>query len=136
MTGTGPGANLANGKLRNVAGPFESYLDSWRARWKALRDRERQRAGRARAALPGMVDILVRHGARRVVLFGSLARGRFGLDSDVDLAVDGVADPFGAADELERLGDFAVDVVPLEAALPHICARVEREGVVLHERAG
>jgi predicted nucleotidyltransferase len=67
-------------------------------------------------------------------LVGSLARGEFGLDSDIDLAAAGVpADKFFAAGaELERLASgFKVDLVPLESANPFFLERVSEEGVGL-----
>lgn len=39
------------------------------------------------AELPKLVERLVRLGARRIVLFGSLARGSVGRASDIDLLV-------------------------------------------------
>ncbi len=43
-----------------------------------------------RERLPDCVDFLTGLGARKVLLFGSLARGEFRTDSDVDLAVEGL----------------------------------------------
>jgi predicted nucleotidyltransferase len=115
--------------------PIDSYREAWCKRWADLRRREAERADHARASLPAIVELLVRSGARRVVLFGSLARGRFGLDSDIDVAVEGLADPFRAAADAERETGFELDVVPIESAFPHVLRRVEVEGVVLHELA-
>jgi uncharacterized protein len=73
----------------------DPYLQAWRARarvaeaqasaWRAARCAEAEGVARA---------LVERLGARRVVLFGSLARGSAGPESDVDLWVEGL--PEGA----------------------------------------
>lgn len=78
-----------------------------------------------------------RYGARRVLLTGSLARGDFHSGSDIDLAVEGVRpdDFFRAGAALtDDAGGLAVDLVPIESASAEYLARLEREGIVLHER--
>jgi predicted nucleotidyltransferase len=114
---------------------FESYLEGWRAR--QAREEEDAHAARVRALgiARELADLLVsRYGATRVLLVGSLARGDFGLRSDIDLAAEGVPDDqfFAAGAELERrAGGFRVDLVPLESATPAFQARAAEEGVVL-----
>ncbi|HET6316412.1 MAG TPA: nucleotidyltransferase domain-containing protein [Chloroflexota bacterium] len=74
-------------------------------------------------------------GARRVVLFGSLARGDWTAPlSDVDLAVADL--PAGAYWEGWRLaeeavGDVSVDLIALERASEPLRRAVERDGVEL-----
>ena len=98
-----------------------------------MRRAETERAARARAALPAIVDALSAMGATRIVLFGSLATGRFGLDSDIDLAVEGIENELRAAIAAERVAnEFTVDIAPLDRALPHVKERIVREGVLLH----
>jgi predicted nucleotidyltransferase len=114
---------------------FDSYLAGWRER--EAREREAAAAARERALRIAheLADLLVtRYGARRVVLVGSLARGDFGLRSDIDLAAEGVPDDrfFAAGADLEaRAGGFRVDLVPLESATPAFRARAAEEGLVL-----
>jgi predicted nucleotidyltransferase len=72
------------------------------------------------------------YGVRRVLLVGSLARGDFRLGSDIDLAVEGLADAdlFSAGAELERRAQgLEVDLVPLEDASPAFRLAAEREGI-------
>lgn len=116
--------------------PFDEYLSGVRGRWHALREREREHAAGAQAALPIIVDILVKKGATRVVLFGSLARGRFGLDSDIDIAVEGPVDVFAAEGEASRATGFDVQVVRLEEAPPALRTRIASEGRDLRELTG
>ena len=68
--------------------------------------------------------------ATRVVLFGSLAQGRFLPDSDIDLAVSGlpVADFFAALAQAGKLSEFPVDLKPLEDLDPHFKARILATG--------
>jgi predicted nucleotidyltransferase len=51
---------------------------------------ERSAEASARELLPELAGALRNAGARRVVLFGSLAAGRFREGSDIDLAVSGL----------------------------------------------
>jgi uncharacterized protein len=95
-------------------------------------------------SLPEAVQRLVdRLGAepcvRRVILFGSRARGDAGPRSDVDLAIDA---PELRAPEWLRLRDMtedadtllSIDMVRLDEAPPELRARIEAEGRTLHER--
>jgi uncharacterized protein len=75
-----------------------------------------------------------RHGATRVRLFGSVARGEAGPDSDVDLLVEfapdrSLLDHAALIDELEDLLGCEVDVVNERALRPELRERVLREAV-------
>jgi predicted nucleotidyltransferase len=72
-------------------------------------------------------------GVRRVLVFGSLVRGKLHEQSDIDLAVEGL-DPrryFEALAQVQDLGPFEVQLAPLEHCRPHIRAAILREGVEL-----
>lgn len=107
-------------------------------RREAARSAAREiRASRARAAAE-RVAARIGHelGPIRVVLFGSLARGRFLEHSDIDLAVAGLS-----TQEIERARriafeepEFQVEIIPLERAHDFIQAAVERDGIVLWSR--
>jgi len=88
---------------------------------------------RRRAAIREVAD---RHGVSNLRVFGSVARGDDGPDSDVDIAVDlpesisliGLA---GIAREItERLG-VEVDLVPAHTLHPEVAEDLEREGILL-----
>jgi predicted nucleotidyltransferase len=112
---------------------IEEYRRGWERRCAELIRAAAERAARARSALPAIVEALVALGATRIVLFGSLATGRFGLDSDIDLAVEGIENELRAAIAAERVApEFTVDIVPLERTFAHVKDRIPREGVVLH----
>jgi len=122
---------------------FRPYWQAWETRLRqgavARATRVAARTARARAVLAEIARVLIeRYGARQVTLFGSLARGDFGEDSDIDLVVDGLPAHllFAAGAEAERLaGDIAVDLVPAEAASERARAALHKEGIVLLGRA-
>jgi predicted nucleotidyltransferase len=103
------------------------------------RERERQAAARLRAdaliaKLPTAKRILQeRYGVRRVVLFGSMATGQPHPDSDLDLAVEGLAPEhhFAAmADLMEALG-CTLDLVRTKEAPLSLAQRIAEEGRTL-----
>lgn len=113
-------------------------IDQTAAHLRQLRDETQARAdARAqaiRARLPAAKQVLMeRYGAKRVVLFGSFARGDVSERSDVDLAVEGI-DPIGyftALADLMGLLDSPVDLVEIERAPQSLLARLEVEGIEL-----
>jgi predicted nucleotidyltransferase len=76
---------------------------------------------------------------RRVILFGSRARGDAGPRSDVDLAVEAPGLPARDWLRLAEMTEDAdtllkVDLVRLEEAPAELRGRIEAEGRTLHER--
>lgn len=75
------------------------------------------------------------YGARRVILFGSLAHGAwFSANSDVDIAVEGLAgDAYWAAWAMveQLLPERSVDLVELEAASASLKETIETDGISL-----
>ncbi len=76
-----------------------------------------------------------RYGAKRVILFGSLAHAAWYVaDSDVDLAVEGLAgDTIWQAwrDAEEIIGDRPVGLIEMETARESLRNAIERTGVPL-----
>jgi hypothetical protein len=114
----------------------DPYLEAWRARARAADARatawRAERLPEAKQAARALVEQL---GARRVLLFGSMARGSATPESDIDLWVEGL--PEGAfVDAVSLARQFItateVDVVRAEWARASVRERVLREGVVLH----
>lgn len=74
-------------------------------------------------------------GARRVVLFGSLAHAAwYTSDTDVDLAVGGLdADAYWQAWRLveQVVGDRSVDLIEIETAAQSLRMSIERHGIEL-----
>lgn len=94
----------------------------------------RARAERLRARLPEAVAFLRSRGARRIVLFGSLAHGQcIHARSDIDLAVEGL-DAAAARDAAWDLMDRLrcdVDVICIERAADSLRHRIVEDGVEL-----
>ncbi len=113
---------------------IEEMAARWRQRQAERQARGAVRANALRTLLPAAKRLLVeRHGAQRVVLFGSLARGDTTERSDVDLAVEGLQATtyFAAIADLTGLFDTPVDLVEIERAPASLLARLELEGVEL-----
>lgn len=83
-----------------------------------------------------IISLAKRHGVRKVLLFGSRARGTNSDRSDIDLAVSGgnFSDfAFDVDEEVSTLLKF--DVVNLDTKLaPEFRAEIERDGVALYEK--
>lgn len=83
-----------------------------------------------------ILDLALRHGAGNVRVFGSLARGEGGEDSDLDLLVTlgegrSLLDLVGLKQDLEDLVDRPVDVVTEQALSPYLRERVLSEAIPL-----
>jgi len=83
-----------------------------------------------------ILQIAARHGARRLRIFGSVARGDASPDSDVDFLVDMEAgrslfDLGALLMDLQDLLNCRVDVVTEKGLRPRIRERVLREAVLL-----
>jgi predicted nucleotidyltransferase len=83
----------------------------------------------------GIVRGLLPPGAR-AWLIGSLAWGGFGVRSDIDLVLSGVAGPRETEIEVAvcRATATEVDVLTFEFLPPAFRERIEREGMALHGR--
>jgi predicted nucleotidyltransferase len=117
---------------------WRSYLEAARRRptppevtpaERRARERLLDRVREAAAVLKA------RYGARRVVLFGSLAHAAWFMpDSDVDLAVEGLAgDDYWRAWRLveEIIGDRPVDLIEIEMVGESLKRAIERYGIEL-----
>lgn len=117
---------------------WRSYLEAARRRpappevtpaERRARERLLDRVREAAAVLKA------RYGARRVVLFGSLAHAAWFMpDSDVDLAVEGLAgDDYWRAWRLveEIIGDRPVDLIEIEMVGESLKRAIERYGMEL-----
>ena len=83
-----------------------------------------------------ILALAARHGARDVRVFGSMARGEAGEESDVDLLVEAGPHrtfffPGGFIADLQDLLGRDVDVVTEAALHPRLRARVVQEAVPL-----
>lgn len=81
-------------------------------------------------------EISKRHGLSRVRVFGSVARGEAGPDSDLDLLIAlgpgrGFRDLMDFCEEVETALERRIDVVLEDGLSPYIRERVLREAVAL-----
>ena len=126
--------------VKTAAQVTDKEMAVYRATARQREDQERkaqaQRAQRAWTLAQQAAALLKeRFDARRVVLFGSLARRDFFHQrSDVDLAVEGIKsqDFWRAWSVLDTLGcEFEIDLVDVETASSALRLQIEREGVEL-----
>ena len=106
---------------------------------RKLAEREKRRKAALEAAVSALNAISPRYGkVRRAYLFGSVVRsGAFRLDSDVDVAVEGIeaADYFALWRDLEgAMPDWPVDLRDLVPGT-HFARRVQMEGRLIYESA-
>jgi uncharacterized protein len=83
-----------------------------------------------------ILRIAARHGAHNVRVFGSVARGEAGPESDIDLLVDIGSRtsswfPIGLIDDLEQLLGRKVDVLTDGGVSPYLREQIYREAVPL-----
>jgi len=110
------------------------YRETVRRRQQARAIARAERRTRAWAVARQAASLLTREfGAARVIVFGSLARGRqFTEQSDIDLAAVGLRaeDYLIAVARLQDLSpEFSVDLVAWERCRPELRALIDAEGV-------
>lgn len=109
---------------------------------QAAEEEKKVQAAAALALDKAMVivtDLVSRYSIDRVYLFGSLAQGLFDLESDIDLAVEGMPEEeylkaYGIAENIAA--PFKVDLVLLESARASLKECVLKEGRLLYDRQG
>lgn len=112
------------------------YVTYWKQQQTLRRRQSHRLAELARRDLVRIVQILRdKYHVQRIILFGSLVKGRFMAESDLDVAVAGLApaDFFTAYAEINRLTRFPIDLKPLENLHPHFYQRVLAQGETLYE---
>ena len=89
------------------------------------------------ADLEKLNTILIDHGAAKVILYGSLARGDFREHSDIDLCVAGMPERnyFRALAACMMHVRRQFSILDLDRAYGYFRERVLAEGKVLYERA-
>jgi len=85
-----------------------------------------------------LVSFLTKHGAKKIGLFGSVARGEERPDSDIDVLVEFSGDPslldvVIIEQEVSQLLGKKIDLVTEEALSPYIKDKVMKEVVFLYE---
>jgi predicted nucleotidyltransferase len=111
---------------------------------RRVRARERSRIrllARARSDCAAIIERMARElSPARIYQWGSLVQGsHFGELSDIDLAVEGVADPRKLHElhgDLQRMTSFDLDIIRLEGLQPAAADHIRRRGRVVYEAAG
>lgn len=79
-------------------------------------------------------ELYTTFGAKKVVLFGSLARGHFSIRSDIDLAVWGIPPALfyrAVAFVTGYSTSWEIDLIDAAEAPPNLLYNVEKEGIEL-----
>lgn len=113
-----------------------AYKRSWERTWRREKALQEKRRAEALKIAEGLKEILVQEfNVRRVILFGSaLKKHGFDMDSDIDIAVEGLAKKswFKAVARLMMQSPFPVDLKPMEDVRESIKKGIAK-GVVLYE---
>lgn len=82
-----------------------------------------------------VVAILRRHGAMDIILYGSLARGDYRIDSDIDLLVSGLAprEYFSALADILMQSKLHVSLLNMEDIHGYFREKVLREGKIIDD---
>lgn len=113
----------------------DTYLVYWQKLKVQQQLQDRQLAQQARQKLQAVVELLVNEfKVKKIILFGSLVRGNFDRESDIDLAVEGIPPShyFQALAKINSMSDRWIDLKPLEALEPHFLQRVLQTGECLY----
>ena len=83
-----------------------------------------------------ILQLAARYGIRRIRIFGSVARGQAGPDSDLDVLVDfdpgrSLLDQVGFEQDLQALLGCPVEVVAEGGLSPYLERRILREAIPL-----
>ncbi|MGH2593785.1 MAG: nucleotidyltransferase family protein [Anaerolineae bacterium] len=87
-----------------------------------------------RQDLQRILEILKRHGAQRIILYGSYARGTATPVSDLDLCEEGIpaTNYFRAWAECLMIANIPVSILDLASVKGYLRERILREGKVLY----
>ncbi len=83
-----------------------------------------------------VLKILKSYKVRKIILYGSVARGDFRMDSDLDICVEGLEDKsfFIALAECLISTEHAVSLVDFKSIHGYFRERVLKEGKILYEQ--
>jgi uncharacterized protein len=115
----------------------QKHIDYWRAKRSEYQAQckvwEQEAWAEAERAVALLRD---RFGATNAIVFGSLVKDKFGEDSDIDLAVEGIepASFFEALSAVNQYSQRWIDLKPMEALEPRFKERVIKTGRSLDEK--
>lgn len=82
-----------------------------------------------------VASILIHHGAMKIILYGSLARGDYRDDSDIDVCVEGIPNEnyFRAIAECLMKTQRRVSILDFQNIHGYLKERILKEGKILYE---
>ena len=85
-----------------------------------------------------IISILKEHGAKKISIFGSYARGEATNKSDLDIIVEfeapkGLITFVGIENELSEILGIKVDLLTERSISPYLIDRIKKEAVVIYE---
>jgi len=88
--------------------------------------------------LSKVLNVLAKHHAQRIILYGSFARGDYATHSDFDLCVEGISnrDYFLAYAECLMSTNHPLSLVDMQDAQGYFLERILKEGKVVYESPG
>lgn len=115
----------------------QKYIDYWKAREAKYEAQCKLWEKEAWVEVEAIAKLLQeRFGATKIVVFGSLVKDRFGEDSDIDIAVEGIDSKslWDAYAEISQCSQRFIDLKAMEKLDPYFKKRVLETGKVLEER--
>jgi predicted nucleotidyltransferase len=115
---------------------IDPYIDYWQRCQVKQKLQEQQLVKQARKSLSEVIKILVEEfNVTKIILFGSLVKGGFSPESDIDLAVEGIPSSkyFQALGTINLSSDRWIDLKPLESLEPYFLKRVLETGECLYD---
>ncbi len=115
---------------------IDPYINYWRLHQVKQKLQEQQLVKQARQSLPKVIKILVEEfNANKIILFGSLVKGDFNQESDIDLAVAGIPSSkyFQALGKVNLFSDRWINLKPLESLEKHFLKRVLETGECIYD---
>ena len=90
------------------------------------------------ATIKKIIAILVRHGAKRISVFGSYVRGERTPRSDIDIIVEfserkSLLDIVGIEQELSETVGRTIDLLTEKSISPYLVDRIKKERVLIYE---
>ena len=85
-----------------------------------------------------IISILIKHGIKKILIFGSYARNEATLKSDLDLIVEfpegtSLLDHVGMEIELSEALNMKIDLLSQNGISPYIKNQVLKEAIVIYE---
>lgn len=115
--------------------------DNYTNYWKNKRNQQKQKLAeemqKARQTLEEIKNILIKEfKVTKIILFGSLVKGNFHQESDIDLAVSGINknDYFRAFARVNNISNRPVDLKPLEDLEPYFLQKILKYGECIYEQ--